>query len=110
MAGWGLDFFPLFQFLIAIQAQPARFRKMVLSMKAKIPGKLAFLPAQFLIGKLLKRSTAAAEHEPMAPFLALDGTLNKPTAGQNPMRKIQGAEQVERAIDSNMVYGLALLV
>ncbi len=92
IADWGLDVFPLFQFLTAIQAQPARFGKMVLSMKAKILGKLAFLSAQFFVGKLLERSTAAAEHEPMAPFLTLDGTLNKPTAGQNPMSQIEGAE------------------
>jgi len=57
-------------------------------MKAKIPGRLAFVSAQFLVGKLLERSTAAAEHESMAPFLTLDGTLNKPTAGQKPMSQI----------------------
>lgn len=92
IAEWGLHVFPLFQFLMAIQAQPARFRKMVLSMKAKIPGRLAFLSAQFLVGKLLERSTAAAEHESMAPFLTLDGTLNKSTAGRKPMSQIEGAE------------------
>ncbi len=76
---------------------------MILSMKAKILGKLVFVLAQFLIGKFLERSAAGADHEPMAPFFTLNGTLNKPAAGQNPMTQIEAAKQIEYAIDSNVI-------
>ncbi len=77
---------------MAIGTQAGRFRKMIFSMKAEILGKPVFVSAQFLIGKFLKRSAAGADHEPMTPFFALDGTLNKPTAGQNPVSQIEAAK------------------
>ncbi len=83
---------------------------MIFSMKAEILGKLAFLVTQLLVGKFLKRSTAAADHEPMAPFFCANSTLDKSTAGQNSMSQIEAAKQIEYAVDGDMVQILTLLV
>jgi predicted outer membrane protein len=83
---------------------------MTFGVEAKIPGKLAFLVTQVFVGKLLERSTAAADHEPMAPFFAANSTLNESTAGQNSMSQIEAAKQIEDTVDGNMIQIFALLV
>jgi len=48
-------------------------------MKAKILGKLIFLPAQSFIGKLLECSTAVADHKAMTAFLAAQVAFHEST-------------------------------
>jgi len=106
----GSDVFWLFRFLVAVGTKAGRFRKMIFSMKAEILGEPVLLSAQPLVGKLLKGSTAAADHEPMAPFFCANSTLNKSTAGQNSMSQIEAAKQIEYAVDGDMIQILTLLV
>ena len=106
----GSDVFSLFRFLVAVGTKAGRFRKMIFSMKAEILGEPVLLSAQPLVGKLLKGSTVAADHEPMAPFFAANSTLNESTAGQNSMSQIEAAKQVEGAIDGDMIQIFPLLV
>ena len=80
---------------------------MVFSVKTALSCKLAFLPAQSLATELLESSTAAANHEPMAPFPPVEGTLHKSALRQDSVGQIQTAQQAKHPIDGNMVWTLA---
>jgi hypothetical protein len=54
---------------------------MMFGMKAKIPGQVVFLLAQFFVGKFSNGSAVLADHEAMAAFYSVQATLHKSTAG-----------------------------
>ncbi len=70
-------------FLVASGTKPRRFREMVLSVKAKVLGGLAFLKTQLLVNKFLGSSAMIADHEAVATFFVAQGALYKSTAQQN---------------------------
>jgi hypothetical protein len=53
---------------MATRAKSGEFRKMMLGMKTKIPGKHILFLTQPLVGEFLNGSAVLADHEAMAAF------------------------------------------
>jgi hypothetical protein len=54
---------------------------MMLGVEAQILGECILLPTHFFVGKFSDNSAVLANHEAMAAFCAIQGTLHKPTVG-----------------------------